>query len=119
LADTLRSTLRFDDDGEKKCIKEFNAKRSVSFQITCYSTPFFRLLADNEVWALVKSVIIANVLMLNAETMTCDLIRAAQTMTCELRGLGSFSTEKGNPSEGLAKTRLYRHFFHSVCENRH
>jgi hypothetical protein len=57
--------------------------------------------------------------MLKTKTMTCDLMLAAQTMTCELRGLGSFPTEKGNTSEAFKKARLYRHFLHSVCENRH
>jgi hypothetical protein len=57
--------------------------------------------------------------MLKTKTMTCDLTLAPQTMTCELAALASFSTEKENASEALKNMRVYRHFFHSVCENRH
>jgi hypothetical protein len=44
---------------------------------------------------------------------------APQTMTCELAALGSFSPEKVNASVALKNARVYRHFFYSVCENRH
>jgi hypothetical protein len=57
-------------------------------------------------------------LILMSNTMICDLMLAPQTMTCELAALGSFSPEKENASEALKKARVYRHFVHSVCENR-
>jgi hypothetical protein len=44
---------------------------------------------------------------------------AAQAMTCELGVLGSFPPEKENAFVALKKARVYRHFLHSVCENRH
>jgi hypothetical protein len=37
----------------------------------------------------------------------------------ELASLGSFPPEKANASVALKKARVYRHFLHSVCENRH
>jgi hypothetical protein len=58
-------------------------------------------------------------LNLSAETMTCDVMPTAQTMKYELGGLRSFPTEKGNASEALKKTRVYRCFLHSLCGNQH
>jgi hypothetical protein len=58
-------------------------------------------------------------MILKSKSMTCDRMLAAQTMACELAGLGSFPPEKENGSMALKKGRVYRHFLHSVCENRH